>query len=122
MSQEKLQAVYNKVKEHLLMQGKKSEAEDGTCMYRGKGGLQCAIGCLIPDSLYSFDLEERMVYNFNDEEEDILDVLGEAGIDIHAPKMPELLLDLQKTHDNVEASRWGNHLELVVAPKYNLTP
>ena len=124
MSQEKLQAVYDKVKAHLIKQNAKSENIDGTCMYRGDRGLQCGIGCLIPDELYSFDLEERVVYDPDDEGSgnDILHVLKEAGIDIEATNMPELLRALQNAHDNVETSRWGDHLELVIAPKYNLTP
>lgn len=27
------------------------------CAYRGKGGVKCAVGCLIPDDVYSKDME-----------------------------------------------------------------
>ena len=47
------QAVFNRVYLHLTAQGAKSRTgipgvSDG-CAYRGDGGLQCAVGCLIKD-------------------------------------------------------------------------
>lgn len=42
---------------HLLRQGKRSTANFSvfggpSCAYRGKGGMSCAVGCLIPDDDY----------------------------------------------------------------------
>ncbi len=56
------QEVYDKVKTHLLTQGKRAVVEDHPNVYpegvyRTAAGLKCAIGCLIPDELYNPDLE-----------------------------------------------------------------
>lgn len=34
---------------------------EGMCAYRGDGGLKCAVGCLIPDEMYSKDFEHNGV-------------------------------------------------------------
>jgi hypothetical protein len=56
------QKIFKKVAIHLLTQGKKSQRKlrfhrNTVCAYRGYNNLKCAIGCLIPDKLYSSDLE-----------------------------------------------------------------
>lgn len=51
------QEIFDKVATHLLSQGKRSALGGVGCAYRGDGGLQCAIGCLIPDELYRYELE-----------------------------------------------------------------
>jgi hypothetical protein len=59
------QEVFNKVARHLILQNKQStgiykDIDGGGkfgCMYRGDNGLMCAAGCVIPDELYSPDIE-----------------------------------------------------------------
>ena len=46
------QEVFDQVKEHLLTQKAKSVSADGSCVYRGEGGMMCAAGCLIADDEY----------------------------------------------------------------------
>jgi hypothetical protein len=59
------QAVVDKVLKHLWDQGKAStyvcihEPNIGGCAYRGMDGTKCAIGILIPDDIYSFDMEGK---------------------------------------------------------------
>lgn len=31
--------------------------DENTCQYRGNDGTKCAVGCLIPDSIYKEDME-----------------------------------------------------------------
>lgn len=45
------QTVFNKVATHLLKQKKRSQF-GAACLYRSRGGLKCAAGCLIPDKQY----------------------------------------------------------------------
>ena len=52
------QEVFNRVYKHLLTQGVKAEVRGGS-RYRAPGGLKCAIGILIPDELYTPDLEDK---------------------------------------------------------------
>lgn len=55
---------FQKVKNHLLTQKEKSvkrfRYSDPICQYRGDTGTSCAIGCLIPNEIYTEDME---VYN-----------------------------------------------------------
>lgn len=52
----------NKVEQHLIKQKARSVHEDGSaCMYRGADGRMCAAGCLIPDELYTPNLERRAI-------------------------------------------------------------
>lgn len=53
-----MQEVFNKVVRHLLTQKQKARVGT-TCMYKTPEGLKCAVGCLIPDELYSQDIEGK---------------------------------------------------------------
>jgi hypothetical protein len=46
-----LQEAFDTVCEHFADQ-KERALIDGDCAYRGDNGLQCGVGCLIPDSQY----------------------------------------------------------------------
>ncbi len=52
------QAVFNTVAKHLLTQGRQAMDSGGHCVYRGKDGLRCAIGALIPDEVYDPVIED----------------------------------------------------------------
>ncbi len=56
------QEIFDRVATHLLTQGGKSwlvrySSGGGECAYRGEKGLKCAAGILIPDELYTADME-----------------------------------------------------------------
>jgi hypothetical protein len=54
------QAVVDKVLKHLWDQGRVSYDHSlNGCAYRGEDGTKCAIGILIPDDIYSFDMEGK---------------------------------------------------------------
>jgi hypothetical protein len=94
------QFIYN----HLKQQGEQSVrtlALSGisNCMYRQRTSsgktLMCAVGCLIPDSVYTDDLEGKAVYS------DL--VLSILGLDLQLPGRGNLYLLLsqwQEVHDN----------------------
>lgn len=50
------QTAYTKSVKHLLSMKEPAMADD-ECAYRTEGGSMCAIGALIPDSLYTEDME-----------------------------------------------------------------
>lgn len=89
------QQMFDKVAKHLLTQNAKSR-----CLYRSQEGMMCAIGCLIPDDLYSPNMEgiwvERLVAYFPELEKFI----------------PDLALAdrLQSIHDVCASSRWRGEL------------
>jgi len=60
------QQMFDFMVNHLRSQGKPSvdtldQSCESPCMYRGSNGLMCAIGCMIPDSLYNSHLEGESV-------------------------------------------------------------
>lgn len=88
------QEVFDKVVTHLRAQAEQSIAEDRLyCAYRGKAGLKCAAGCLIPDELYSETFEK----------------LGWKCL-VHAGAVPsqheDLISALQFKHDNYLPDYW----------------
>ncbi len=104
----KMQKVFDKVAKHLLTQRCKS-AVKGDCRYRGPNGLRCAIGALIPNKLYSADLEGR---NARYLPAPIIKHIG-------APK--DFLVDLQRVHDDCHPNAWRRDLRYVAA-RYGLSP
>lgn len=110
--------IFMKVRKHLLKQNKKAmlanpkhDDEGSTCQYR-LGNLRCAIGCLIPDELYSREIEGAGVevtngVSLGDSECLLVQILIEAGIPANA--FP-LLADLQYVHDGHDPERWAEKL------------
>lgn len=101
------QEVFTKIKKHLLRQGDKSFIIScGTimCMYRGPDNKMCAVGCLIPDSKYSKDLEGASV-----ESPKIEMLLGE----VLGTYNKRLLSELQSVHDSFAVHEWEIRLKLV---------
>lgn len=51
------QQAFTYVWKRVLNQGKPSKVRVEGCLYRGPGGLRCAVGWLLPDEYYTPDLE-----------------------------------------------------------------
>jgi hypothetical protein len=125
------QAIYSKVRNHLLTQNEKSE-ELGSCLYRSTNEegkpLMCAIGCLIPDNLYTEQMEGHGIPS----ESFIEDIFSEASpvsevqqwvklLRINEESDWELLRDLQYIHDNYEPDTWERSLDKL-AKELDLDP
>lgn len=113
-----LQATFDKIVMHLLTQGEPAKS-DSMCYYRAYNGLSCAVGCLIPDSLYNKCFEGEGVgriidYALRRNQEETF-----AAVGISLDNL-EMLESLQRIHDIVEPHDWYDSL-CVVANKYNLT-
>jgi len=108
------QEVFNKVAKHLLTQNSKSMAF-GQCAYRGKDGRMCAVGCLIPDKVYTSKFENKNVrglLDINDWEPAVVMQLAEAGIDQYNAS---LLMQLQRMHDRKPVEEWPALLAKIAA-------
>ena len=103
------QEIFNKVYKHLLSQRLRSEAIDG-CRYR-INGLQCAIGCLIPDKFYNPKMEGKSISGALKQFPGLRKLFNKENVD--------LLTSLQILHDNEPVSMWSYQLERV-AEKYHL--
>ena len=103
------QEVFDKAAKHLLQQGVPCKSPLNSCRYRFKA-LKCAIGALIPDDLYSKNMEGRGVEELLDNLPQLTEFLG-ANV--------YLLVSLQKSHDAHFAVNWKRHLT-DVAHEFNL--
>lgn len=119
------QEVFNRVATHLLTQMEQSRGQSWSpsefyagCQYRGKGGLSCAIGCLITDEAYYPELEGKGIGM-----PAVIEALIKSGIDMndgYKTYNAEMLCSLQNTHDLHEPEYWYTHLRQI-ANNYNLT-
>ena len=57
--QQQLQNTFDTVVRHLAQQGGPSRGFS-KCLYRSSDGRKCAVGCLIPDSMYTPEMEGCM--------------------------------------------------------------
>ena len=88
--------IFNKVFAHLVIQGKPSRnIEDYICVYQNSDGDKCAIGCLIPDELYTMGLEGNGV-----RDKKVKDVLRQVFPNIGLKDF-EFLENLQQLHDDL---------------------
>jgi len=94
------QVLFDRVVAHLLTQNAKALAvEDGTaCLYRAPDGMRCAVGGVLPDSLYTPRLEDKAVEQVMHLYPEIMAYFGEENM---------LLLNrLQRLHDKYDVSNW----------------
>ena len=107
-----LQEVFDQCYSHLMLQQRKSLDSGGNCVYRHTDDdgtvTRCALGCFIPDSIYTEDFEETALYQ----------VIEALEIDIYVITR-QLLRDLQKVHDFKRPEQWSDALH-AVADEYHL--
>ena len=120
------QDIFNKVYRHLLKQNKKAakrrtrnqftgDLHEGDCLYRTKGGLQCAVGCLIDDDNYSPRLEGHGVGHNT-----IKHALLRSNKGMRLNTKTRAMLDrLQMIHDEYRPIEWPGKL-CTLAKDYNL--
>jgi hypothetical protein len=140
------QRIFNKVANHLLTQLDKCMDSGSNCQYRARG-KSCAVGCLIPDSLYTPAIENNgmgVIVNVEDdnnglprgsggnapkwsaymtepnaESERLLrDILTEA-VGAKTVEHFVFLRTLQRVHDTYPVDKWRRQLR-VVADFYKL--
>lgn len=105
----KAQTIFNKTARHLLKQGRKSMAKlpSGAgigCAYRGREGLQCAVGCHIPNSKYRPTMENK-----NPSADVVFDALPKID-GMNRDKAVRFWSDLQQVHDDARPRSWAKRL------------
>lgn len=92
------QEAFQIVKKHLLCQKQRS-IRGFKCLYRGPGGLKCAVGALIPDDEYNSVYEDTSL----------------QFVHSICPTLSRLdyvfLRDMQSLHDCVEEKEWDTRLK-----------
>lgn len=88
-----MQHEFDAVVEHLFKQGRPAKQKH-FCKYRTEDGLSCAVGCRIPDEMYTDDMEARnasyLIDGFND---------GKYSLPSELPAYKDMFTELQRVHD-----------------------
>lgn len=109
------QQVFDKVVAHLLAQGGRAMGDDGyDCAYRTESGLMCAVGCLIPDELYSSATEGQLVGAVLASSPELQKLFNTDVLS------SDLLWDLQSCHDSESVAEWSAGLRRI-AIQHDLT-
>lgn len=109
------QEIFDTVAIHLLTQNKKSVYFGVQCRYRAPNNLKCAIGILIPDDIYTDDMEGLGVGGLLDSY-DISPTLPKYFM-----KHRDLLAALQLVHDKNDPEYWKGEL-VSVSTIFDLDP
>ena len=89
---------------HLAKQRQRSVRGSG-CVYRtGYTGKMCAVGCLIPDELYTLRMEGRGVRIMLDEFPEVATHIRERYSDVKPHHLVPILVAAQEFHDSGEYS------------------
>jgi len=110
-----MQKAYEKIRAHLIEQGRPAMNASGECLYRSETGLKCAVGCLISDDAYHEKLEDNTPMD-----DRVQEALRKSGWDFTEGEL-QCLNEMQEKHDS-----WRGGLDGVirdidqVAQKYKL--
>ena len=112
------QELYDFVVAAVVKQGRPSVGDNDRCLYRGPDGLKCAYGHVLPDSMYSKNMENCCIDELSDR-----NMIPKSLI-----RHTDLLGHLQECHDGSRPSQGFTFIKAfchnanVVAKKYNLEP
>jgi hypothetical protein len=120
------QQIFDKVAKHLLDQGRASSVTDEAlggkrrtkCLYRGPGGLRCAVGALFPDNVYTPGLEGLAANSAR-----MATALRAGGIEFTLDTA-DFLRQLQDAHDDyltVSMDEWKSEMR-AIANTHGLDP
>lgn len=130
-----LQNIYDRVRLHMLKQGRRAMLPSGACAYRTEGGHKCAVGCLIADEHYSTTFECVSLESLTNDiataekKESALQIIGAVAKSLGLPPFDvesdtfKLLHALQEVHDdiNIVVDKWPVKLA-AVAKRFGLRP
>lgn len=105
------QQIYDTVKAHLLQQRCVSINPTIGCAYRGDNGTKCAVGALIPDSMYDPAMEGAVIAT----------LIHKFQVPSYFKQNLDLLHSLQRLHDTKCVETWRTNLKQV-AKQYGLNP
>jgi hypothetical protein len=100
------QEIFDAVTQHLLTQNAQARA-GGRCVYRGKNGLRCAIGGILPDLLYVPSMEGRTALSLMENYPKVAEYFGADNT--------QFLDGLQEVHDLFSPQDWRSELAVIAA-------
>lgn len=117
-----MQHEFDEVVKHMYKQGKPAQRDGGICVYRGKEGSMCAVGCRIPDATYTPDMEGNPTH-------DLIEHFG-SKLPAEIVAYADMFEQLQQVHDNwtfggndsiITWNDWLAHRLPAVAQQFGLT-
>lgn len=87
------QKIFDYVSEHLIKQGQRAVDNYNNCQYCSEQETSCAVGCLLPDSVYNPSLEGRVV-------QELPGYIEDKEFGVFLLNNMELLKELQNAHDS----------------------
>lgn len=96
------QKAFNKAVKFLLKQNVQSVDKSGhVCAYRGQDNTRCGAGCLIPNKVYTVDMEGDICTPLSLAGQ----AIGKLGYDI------SFVRKIQRIHDDYQPDRWREKFE-----------
>lgn len=86
------QSIFDYVSKHLIKQDTRAVDAYNNCQYRTDVGISCAVGCLIPDKIYTNVIEGRVV-------RELPNYIEDEQFNKFIKDNLELLEELQNAHD-----------------------
>lgn len=114
-----LKAILDKVVTHLVTQRARAMTpQDEGCAYRGENGTMCAVGCLIPDDIYSPDIESLGVQGLLDYPDDhstaeVRTHLNALAPSVRSDALSSFLRRLQRFHDSNNRERRDDYVNIL---------
>lgn len=84
-----------------------SQLDREYCMYKDSRGNKCAVGVLIPNSMYRSSMENLAVHMFSEKYPSLLDSIRWKYKLPEDLNLPLLLEQLQEIHDHYEPGEWS---------------
>jgi hypothetical protein len=98
------QDVFNKIWDYFIVNKNPKAGDNNTCYYRGPGGIKCFVGVLIPDDMYSPDMENKSAGEMLEKFPALMKHLDASGSDLFFLKI------LQDIHDYYTPDMWRKEL------------
>lgn len=114
------QEIFDTVATHLLRQNAQCGDQIGCRYYDPQTGHKCAVGCLIPPARYDGHLEGHSIESIisvltglckdgdqlDANQQELLGILGDAGVNVSDLNTLKLLHKLQEIHDQAKVADW----------------
>lgn len=109
-----LKGILDTMIEHLVTQGRPAMTDNGACHYRQYDGAMCAVGALIPDSLYDPHMENNGIGFVMDDFPELTAYLQSLAPSIYPGSLARFLQQVQMYHDGW--SQFGRDAECCRTP------
>lgn len=107
------QELFTQIATHLLTQNVQSKSTHGGCVYRGPGGLKCAVGCVLTNDEYLPSMDSPH------SETGVASLIRRGVLPQRLIPFASMLESLQFIHDDLRPQDWPKELA-EYAQRHNL--